>query len=119
MYQPSDEETGVYNFYDICDELGLLAWSELIFSDNLYPINDFLLESIEPEVRQNVRRTKRHPSVAQWAGSNEIENIAVDVNVTFPNGPHYLDEVRSLHSSDHVENLMLGIVCYFIPRFPS
>ena len=54
----------------MCYELGILAWSELIFSDNLYPINDFLLESIEPEVRQNIRRINRHPSLAEWAGGN-------------------------------------------------
>ncbi|KAL5523539.1 hypothetical protein ACEPAG_7712 [Sanghuangporus baumii] len=96
IYQPSDEETGVYDFYEICDELGILAWSELIFSDNLYPINDFLLESIAPEVRQNVRRTNRHPSNAQWAGGNEIEGIVEVINATFSNGTHYLDEFVTL-----------------------
>ena len=93
IYQPSDEETGVYDFYQICDELGILAWSELIFSDELYPINDFLLESIAPEVRQNVRRVNRHPSNAQWAGGNEIEGIVEQVNTSLSNGTHYLDEV--------------------------
>ena len=88
----------MYNFYDICDELGILAWSELIFSDNLYPINDFLLESIEPEVRQNIRRTNRHPSNAQWAGGNEIEGIVEGVNTTLANGTHYLNEVSCFSS---------------------
>lgn len=54
IYQPSDEITGGYDFYSACDELGIFAWSELIFSDSLYPINDFILESVDPEVRQNV-----------------------------------------------------------------
>lgn len=85
--------TGGYNFYEACDQLGILAWSELIFSDALYPINDFLLESIDPEVRQNVRRVKRHPSNVQWAGGNEIEGIVIAVNSSFPNGTHYLNEV--------------------------
>lgn len=93
IYQPSDEATGVYNFYEICDELGILAWSELIFSDNLYPVNPFLLENIEPEVRQNVRRINRHPSNVQWAGGNEIEGIVEFVNVSLANGTHYLNEV--------------------------
>ncbi|KAF8971934.1 glycoside hydrolase superfamily [Flammula alnicola] len=83
-YQPSDSSIagGVYDFYSICDELGILAWSELIFSDSLYPINEFLLDSIEPEVRQNVRRVNKHPSNAQWAGGNEIEGIVTTVFVT-------------------------------------
>jgi hypothetical protein len=90
-YQPSSSSVagGVYDFYSICDELGILAWSELIFSDQKYPINDFILESIEPEVRQNVRRVNKHPSNAQWAGGNEIEGI-----VRW-SGEHFLNEVRA------------------------
>jgi beta-mannosidase len=93
IYQPSDELTGGYDFYSACDELGIFAWSELIFSDALYPINSFLLESVEPEVRQNVRRINKHPSNVQWAGGNEIEGIVTSINQTQANGTHYLDEV--------------------------
>ncbi|KAH8118990.1 glycoside hydrolase [Phellopilus nigrolimitatus] len=107
IYQPSDEETGVYDFYDICDELGILAWSELIFSDNLYPINDFLLESIAPEVRQNIRRTNRHPSNAQWAGGNEIEGIVEGVNTSLANGTHYLNEFVTLFQ-DFLHDIVLN-----------
>ncbi|KAG6818806.1 hypothetical protein H0H93_001475 [Arthromyces matolae] len=97
-YQPSSASVagGVYDFYSICDELGLMAWSELIFSDALYPINDFLLKNIEPEVRQNVRRINRHPSVAQWAGGNEIEGIAIWTDQWVENGIHYLNEYVTL-----------------------
>ena len=56
----------------------------------MYTINDFLLESIEVEVRQNVRRINRHLSNIQWAGTNEIEGIVEGV---LANGSHYLDEV--------------------------
>ncbi|KAI0776636.1 glycoside hydrolase [Trametes elegans] len=94
IYQPSDELTGGYDFYSICDELGILAWSELIFSDSTYPVNDFFLESVEREVRQNVRRVKRHPSNIQWAGGNEIEPILLllkqYIGPSFPQ--RYIDE---------------------------
>ncbi|KAL0576527.1 hypothetical protein V5O48_005447 [Marasmius crinis-equi] len=94
MYQPtsSTDSGGVYDFYNLCDELGILAWSEFLFSDALQPINDFMLESIEPEVRQNVRRVNKHPSVAQWAGGNEIEGIAIATNTSLDNGTVYLDQ---------------------------
>ena len=59
----------------------------------MYPINGYLLENIEPEVRENVRRINRHPSNVQWAGGNEIEGIVIQVNDTLANGTHYLDEV--------------------------
>ncbi|KAJ7480329.1 glycoside hydrolase family 2 protein [Mycena galericulata] len=84
IYQPDSEEQGGYDLYSLCDELGILAWSEFIFSDALYPVNDFLLESIEPEIRQNVRRVNRHPSNVQWAGGNEIEEIVLFVNESLP-----------------------------------
>ncbi|KAL6303534.1 glycoside hydrolase [Sparassis latifolia] len=92
IYQPSDEITGVYDFYSLCDELGILAWSEMIFSDATYPLNSFLLDSVDPEVRQNVRRVNKHPSNVQWAGGNEIENMVIGINETLANGTHYLDE---------------------------
>ncbi|XP_006457264.1 hypothetical protein AGABI2DRAFT_188899 [Agaricus bisporus var. bisporus H97] len=99
-YQPSHPSVagGVYDFYSLCDEMGILAWSELIFSDSLYPINDFLLESIEPEVRQNVRRVNRHPSNAQWAAGNEIEGIVTTLvkSKVLDNATHYLDEYVTL-----------------------
>jgi beta-mannosidase len=45
-------------------------------------------------VRQNVRRIKRNPSNAQWAGGNEVEGIVISANESLANGTHYLDEVR-------------------------
>ncbi|KAF9069747.1 glycoside hydrolase family 2 protein [Rhodocollybia butyracea] len=98
MIRPSSALTagGVYSFYDLCDELGILAWSEFLFSDALSPINPFLLESVEPEIRENVRRLNRHPSVAQWAGGNEIEGIVVSTNQSLPNGTIYLDQFVTL-----------------------
>ena len=56
------------------------------------PINQFLLDNIEPEVRQNVRRVNRHPSNVQWAGGNEIEGIVESANQTMSNGTVYLDQ---------------------------
>ncbi|KAH9949043.1 glycoside hydrolase [Amylocystis lapponica] len=96
IYQPSDAATGVYDFYSACDELGILAWSEMIFSDATYPLNDFLLATIDPEVRENVRRVNKHPSNAQWAGGNEIENMVIGMNKSYTNGSHYLDEYNYL-----------------------
>ncbi|KAH7888955.1 glycoside hydrolase family 2 protein [Phlebopus sp. FC_14] len=109
IYQPSDAATdgGLYDFYAICDELGILAWSELIFSDTLYPINDFLLESVEPEVRQNVRRVNRHPSNAQWAGGNEIEGMVMVANNSLANGTHYLVEFVYLFQ-DFLHDIVLS-----------
>ncbi|KAI0267102.1 glycoside hydrolase [Gloeopeniophorella convolvens] len=107
IYQPSTTSTALtpnfpphatdtYSFYDACDELGILAWSEFIFSDDLYALNDWLIDSVRTEARQNVRRVNRHASNAQWAGGNEIEGIVTQVNESAVNGQHYLNEYVTL-----------------------
>ncbi|KAF7970054.1 hypothetical protein HWV62_25294 [Athelia sp. TMB] len=59
--------------YDIADELGLMLWSELQFSDALYPTAPAFLASALAEAGQHVARINHHPSLALWAGNNEIE----------------------------------------------
>lgn len=67
---------GIYEsdlFYSLTDEYGLLIWQDLMFACTLYPAYDDFLNSVETEVRQNVRRISSHPSVAIWATNNENE----------------------------------------------
>ncbi|KAJ6028005.1 hypothetical protein N7540_003581 [Penicillium herquei] len=61
--------------YDIADERGVLLWSEFQFSDAMYPVNETFLENVAAEVAYNVRRVNHHPSLALWAGGNEIESL--------------------------------------------
>ncbi|OOF98837.1 glycoside hydrolase family 2 protein [Aspergillus carbonarius ITEM 5010] len=59
--------------YDLADEKGILLWSEFQFSDALYPSDNAFLENVAAEIVYNVRRVNHHPSLALWAGGNEIE----------------------------------------------
>lgn len=61
--------------YNIADELGILLWSEFEFSDALYPIDAVFLENCRQEAVYQVRRVNHHPSLALWAGGNELENL--------------------------------------------
>ncbi|KAJ5669754.1 Beta-mannosidase A [Penicillium macrosclerotiorum] len=61
--------------YDIADEQGVLLWSEFQFSDALYPSDPDFMENVAAEVVYNVRRVNHHPSLALWAGGNEIESL--------------------------------------------
>lgn len=61
--------------YDLADEHGVLLWSEFQFSDALYPTGQAFLENVAAEVVYNVRRVNHHPSLALWAGGNEIESL--------------------------------------------
>lgn len=61
--------------YDLADEMGILLWSEFEFSDAEYPVLTDFLENYEAEAYYNVRRVNHHPSLALWAGGNELEAI--------------------------------------------
>jgi len=61
--------------YDIADELGILLWSEFQFGDSLYPIDKDFLDNVYEEAVYQVRRVSHHPSLAFWAGGNELENL--------------------------------------------
>ncbi|OAA74399.1 beta-mannosidase mndA [Akanthomyces lecanii RCEF 1005] len=66
--------------YDIADERGILLWSEFQFGDALYPDDTNFIESVRKEAADNVRRVNHHPSLACWAGGNEIENVVLPIS---------------------------------------
>lgn len=63
--------------YDIADELGILLWSEFQFGDAAYPVNPEFLDNVREEAHYQVRRVNHHPSLALWAGGNEMENLVL------------------------------------------
>lgn len=72
---------GVYQsdvFYDLCDEKGILVWSETIFACSMYPTYESFLDEVRAEVRDNVKRLNSHPSQMLWAGNNEGEGEMLD-----------------------------------------
>ncbi len=61
-------------FFDICDELGLLVWQDLMFACACYELDDHFEESIVAEFVDNIRRLRHHASLALWCGNNEMED---------------------------------------------
>ncbi|NEA97753.1 glycoside hydrolase family 2 protein [Streptomyces sp. SID13726] len=65
---------GIYeseDFYDACDELGLLVWQDFPFACAAYPEEQPLRGEVEAEARENVVRLMPHPSLVLWNGNNE------------------------------------------------
>ena len=68
---------GIYEsdeFYDLCDEMGILVWQDFMFGCSLYPADKAFLENVRQEANDNVKRLRNHPSIVIWVGNNEIES---------------------------------------------
>jgi len=60
-------------FYDLCDELGILIWHDFMFGNEWQPgTYDFKL-NVEREAEDQLRRLRNHPSIVLWSGNNETE----------------------------------------------
>ena len=65
---------GIYeadDFYDLCDERGVLTWQDFLFACAAYAEEDPLHSEVEAEARDNVARLAHHASLVLWNGSNE------------------------------------------------
>lgn len=65
---------GIYeadDFYDLCDERGLLTWQDFLFACAAYAEEEPLRGEIEAEAREQIARLASHPSLVLLTGNNE------------------------------------------------
>ncbi len=62
------------DFYELCDEKGIMVWQDFIFACGAYPTTDAaFMSSVKKEAVYNVRRLAHHPSLVMYCGNNENE----------------------------------------------
>jgi beta-mannosidase len=61
------------DFYDICDELGIMVWQEFAFGGDMIPGDVPYQENVRQEAIDQIRRLRDHPSIVIWCGNNEVE----------------------------------------------
>ncbi len=66
------------DFYDLCDEYGIIVWQDFAFACQPYPFFiDTFRENVLKEVEYQVQRLRHHASLGLWCGNNEIELMAI------------------------------------------
>ena len=64
------------DFYDLCDQYGILIWQDCGFACAAYPLDTpEFLENVKAEISENIRRLRHRASLALWCGNNEIESM--------------------------------------------
>jgi len=84
---------GIYEndeFYNLCDEIGLLVWQDFMFACGSYPEKDEFIANVSEEITQNVLRLQHHACIALWCGNNENEWIWFqEQNLSYKKMPGY------------------------------
>ena len=65
---------GIYEndeFYEQCDERGILIWQDFMFACAMYPGDEDFLQNVQREAFDQVIRLRNHASIALWCGNNE------------------------------------------------
>uniref|UniRef100_A0A4W3J9R8 Beta-mannosidase n=1 Tax=Callorhinchus milii TaxID=7868 RepID=A0A4W3J9R8_CALMI len=93
---------GVYEqdeFYNLCDELGIMIWQDFMFACALYPTDKSFVDSVKAEIIHQVRRLKSHPSIVIWSGNNENEAALAKnwFRIPLVNMDQYLDDYIFLY----------------------
>jgi beta-mannosidase len=73
---------GIYereDFYDLCDEKGLLVWQDFMFACALYPGTPEFLALVTTEAAAQVKRLAHRACLALWCGNNEIEQMPDEI----------------------------------------
>ena len=122
-YYPKDD------FYDVCDELGLLVWQDCMFACAFYDLTPAFEASIRTEIRQNVKRIRHHASLAILCGNNEMEEFHESAIVEeIRSGRKEPNLSRPSHHSDYIKmfEYILPNICaeeapqtFYWPSSPS
>lgn len=62
------------SFYELCDEMGLMVWTEFTMACLPYADDPHHLAVLENEARAIIPRIAAHPSQVLWCGGNELFN---------------------------------------------
>ena len=63
-----------HDFFELCDRNGVMVWQDFALACAIYPQTDAFAAEIRDEATAVVQKLRNHPSLALWAGNNEIDD---------------------------------------------
>lgn len=60
-------------FFEFCDREGILVWQDFALACYLYPQTEAFYRKMRAEAETIVPMLRNHPSLALWAGNNEVD----------------------------------------------
>ncbi|HEY7970578.1 MAG TPA: hypothetical protein VID95_11335 [Candidatus Limnocylindrales bacterium] len=102
-------------FHELCDELGILVWQELMFASMDYPfVEETFGQVAADEVRRIADRTAGHPSTAVLCGNSEVQQqvAMLGLDLAMVRIPFY-DEIAPAIARD------AGLDAVYVPGTPS
>jgi beta-mannosidase len=67
---------GIYEseeFYDLCDQLGIMVWQDFMFANALYPEDTWFVKEVSAEAKEILRRIRSHPCLVLFCGNSQID----------------------------------------------
>ncbi|ORY78257.1 glycoside hydrolase superfamily [Protomyces lactucae-debilis] len=118
---------GIYesdDFYDACDEYGILVWQDMMFGCGQYPAGHEFMLSVKKEAIDNLTRLRHHPCLALFSGGNEDYQVCESYNLTWDKDDTDWERVaksnfpaRAIY--EHLLPEAVSAVSPWIPYWPS
>jgi beta-mannosidase len=93
-------------FYDLCDELGILVWQDFMFANMDYPEHDeAFMATVREEGRQVLARLAGRPSLAVLCGGSEVaQQVAMlGLDPELANGPLFGELLPALVAQARID----------------
>ncbi len=99
-------------FYERCDELGIMVWQDFMYACAMYPDDDpVFMENARREAEEAVLRLRSHPSIVLWCGENECQD-------TWAGGYEWYKKAERHFGARIYEDLLPDVVGRLSPDIP-